>query len=164
MSRYLRGNLIVLYALQQSSISKNMKAIRVHQFGGPQALQCDTNVSIPKPDSSSILLRVKAAGVNPVDTYIRAGAYARTPSLPYIPGSDCAGVVEEVGSEVKGFKKGDRVFAGGVSSGSYAEYAVASADKVYPLSAELSFEQGAALPVPYFTAYRALRVSILRVY
>lgn len=136
-----------------------MKAIRVHKHGGPEVLQCDTNVPIPKPDSGTVLLRVKATGVNPVDTYIRSGAYARKPSLPYIPGSDCAGVVEEVASDVTGVKKGDRVFAGKSLSGCYAEYAVAPAGIVHPLPNELSFEQGAGIYVPYYTAYRALVIK-----
>lgn len=133
-----------------------MKAIRVHKFGGPEVLKYDTNVPIPKPDSGTILLRVRAAGINPVDTYIRAGTYARKPSLPYIPGKDCAGIIEEVASDVTTFKKGDRVFSGQALSGSYAEYALVSSDSVQPLPSELSFEQGAAIPVPYYTAYRAL--------
>ena len=89
-----------------------MKAIRVHQFGGPEVLQFDSNVPVPKLDSDSVLFRVKAVGVNPVETYIRAGTYARKPKLPFIPGHDCAGVVEEVGSDVTSFKKGDRVYTG----------------------------------------------------
>lgn len=134
-----------------------MKAIIVHQFGGPQVLQYESNVPVPKvTESGHVLLRVRAAGINPVDTYIRAGTYARKPQLPFIPGADCAGIVEEVGSGVTRFKKGDRVFSGSVLSGSYAEYAVASANTVQPLPNGLTFEQGAAIPVPYYTAYRAL--------
>lgn len=139
---------------QQSTIIKNMKAIRVHQFGGPEVLQYEVNAPIPKLEPGSILLRVKAVGINPVDTYIRSGAYARKPKLPYVPGHDCAGVVEEVGPEVSGFKRGDRVYAGRALSGSYAEYALVSAPDVQPLPAEVSFEQGAAIAVPYYTAYR----------
>ena len=133
-----------------------MKAIRVHKFGGPEVLQYETNVPIPKVESGTVLLRVRAVGINPVDTYIRAGSYPRKPSLPFIPGWDCAGVVEEVGAGVTRFKKGDRVYSGRVTSGAYAEYAVTSASVVQPLPEKLSFEQGAALPIPYYTAYRAL--------
>lgn len=136
-----------------------MKAIRVHQFGGPEVLQYETNVPIPKVESGTVLMRVRAVGVNPVETYIRSGAYALKPSLPFIPGRDCAGVVEEVGAGVTKFKKGDRVFSGSVASGAYAEYAVASASVVQPLHDKLSFEQGAALPIPYYTAYRALCIK-----
>lgn len=133
-----------------------MKAIRVHQFGEPEVLQLDTNVPIPKPCSNHVLLRVKAVGINPVETYIRSGTYARKPSLPFIPGGDCAGVVEEVGSEVTGFKKGDRVCVGNAISGTYAEYAVAPVTSVLRLHDNLTFEQGAGIYVPYMTAYRAL--------
>ena len=72
-----------------------MKAIRVSEFGGPEVLKLQ-DVPDPRPDSGQVLVRVKAAGVNPVDTYIRAGAYARKPNLPYTPGMDAAGVVEDV--------------------------------------------------------------------
>lgn len=133
-----------------------MKAIRVHKFGGPEVLQFETNVPIPKTTPSSVLVRVHAVGVNPVETYIRAGTYARKPSLPFIPGGDCAGVVEDVGSDVAQFKKGDRVFIGGTLSGAYAEYTVAEAKNTQHLPESVNFEQGAALSVPYRTAYRAL--------
>lgn len=75
-----------------------MKAIRVHKFGGPEVLQYDTEVPIPSLGPEEVLVQVKAVGVNPVDTYIRAGTYARKPSLPYTPGSDCAGIVQEIGT------------------------------------------------------------------
>ncbi|NWI63772.1 QOR oxidoreductase, partial [Todus mexicanus] len=103
-----------------------------------------------------VLIKVHACGVNPVETYIRSGTYARKPALPYTPGSDVAGVVESVGAHVTAFKKGDRVFTVETISGGYAEYAVAAANRVFPLSDKLDFKQGAAVGVPYFTAYRAL--------
>ncbi|XP_041325361.1 quinone oxidoreductase isoform X2 [Pyrgilauda ruficollis] len=103
-----------------------------------------------------VLIKVHACGVNPVDTYIRSGTYARKPALPYTPGSDVAGVIESVGEHVTAFKKGDRVFTLETLSGGYAEYAVAAANRVFPLPDKLDFRQGAAIGVPYFTAYRAL--------
>ena len=134
-----------------------MKAVRVHQFGGPEVLQLDTNVPIPSPGNKEVLIRVKVVGVNPVETYMRAGKYARKPDqFPFILGGDCAGTVEEVGSDVTEFKKGDRVFTMRTTSGCYAEFAVAATTSVWPLSSALSFAQGAALGVPYFTAFRAL--------
>ena len=133
-----------------------MKAIRVHKFGGPEVLQYETNVPIPKTAPGTVLVRVHAVGVNPVETYIRAGAYARKPKLPFTPGNDCAGVVEEVGSGISQFKKGDRVYVGGTLSGAYAEYALVEANKTQLLPDAISFEQGTALGVPYQTAYRAL--------
>ena len=85
-----------------------MKAIRVHEFGGPEVLKLD-EVATPKPSAGEVLVRVHAAGVNPYDTYMRAGTYALKPPLPYTPGSDAAGVVEAVGDGVKKVKRGDRV-------------------------------------------------------
>jgi len=85
-----------------------MKAIRVHQFGGPEVLKLE-EVPTPKPDSGQVLLRVRAVGVNPYDTYMRAGTYAIKPPLPYTPGSDAAGTVEAIGSGVTKVKPGDRV-------------------------------------------------------
>jgi NADPH2:quinone reductase len=132
-----------------------MKAIRVSEFGGPDVLKLQ-DVPDPKPDSGQVLVRVKAAGVNPVDTYIRSGAYARKPNLPYTPGTDAAGVVESVGPGVKRFKSGDRVYANGTITGACAELALCEESRVHPLPSKTSFAQGAALGVPYGTAYRAL--------
>jgi len=70
-----------------------MKAIRVHEFGGPEVLKLE-EVATPKPSAGQVLVRIHAAGVNPYDTYMRAGTYALKPPLPYTPGSDAAGVVE----------------------------------------------------------------------
>ena len=140
----------------QPELGKAMRAVRVHQFGGPEVLQFETNIPVPKPGPSDVLVRVKAVGVNPVETYIRAGAYARKPALPVILGNDCAGTVEQVGSDVTTFKPGDRVFVSKTISGAYAEYTISSAATVHPLPKALSFAQGAALSVPYLTSYRAL--------
>lgn len=133
-----------------------MKAIRVHKFGGPEVLQYESNVSLPKANSNTVLVRVKAVGVNPVETYIRSGTHAVKPSLPFIPGNDCAGVVEEAGADVTQFKKGDPVYVSGTLSGAYAEYALAEARNVQHLPSEISFKQGAAIGTSYRTAYRAL--------
>ncbi|XP_009992869.1 PREDICTED: quinone oxidoreductase [Chaetura pelagica] len=133
-----------------------MRAVRVFEFGGPEVLKLQANVSVPDPTENQVLIRVHACGVNPVETYIRSGSYARKPALPYTPGSDVAGVVAGVGERVTAFQKGDRVFTVGTISGGYAEYAVAAADRVFPLPDKLDFRQGAAIGIPYFTAYRAL--------
>src|SRR5437867_12876980 len=132
-----------------------MKAIRVSDFGGPDVLKLQ-NVADPKPNSGQVLIRVKAAGVNPVDTYIRAGAYARKPNLPFTPGTDAAGIVEAVGPNVKRFKAGDRVYTNGSITGVCAELALCEESRVHHLPGKISFAQGAALGVPYGTAYRAL--------
>jgi len=132
-----------------------MKAIRVDQFGEPDVLRL-ADLPVPQPAVGQVLVRVFAVGVNPVETYIRSGNYARKPALPYTPGSDAAGIVEVVGNEVTAFKQGDRVYTDGSLTGSYAEFALCDLSQVHPLPANISFSQGAALGVPYATAYRAL--------
>ncbi|NXS56233.1 QOR oxidoreductase, partial [Brachypteracias leptosomus] len=133
-----------------------MRAVRVFEFGGPEVLKLQSDILIPNPKENQVLIKVHACGVNPVETYIRSGTYARKPALPYTPGTDVAGVVEGVGEHVTTFKKGDRVFTLDTISGGYADYAVAPANRVFPLSDNLDFRQGAAVGIPYFTAYRAL--------
>ena len=137
-----------------------MKSIRVHQLGGPEVLAIE-DVPDPKPAAGEVVVRVRAAGVNPVDAYIHSGNYARKPPLPYTPGFDGAGEVESVGAEVKGFRAGDRVYISGPGStvagaGTYAERAICVPSQLHHLPATASFGQGAALGVPYCTAYRAL--------
>ena len=132
-----------------------MKSIRVHTFGEPEVLKLE-EVPEPKPGPGQVAVRIKAAGVNPLDTYIRAGAYARKPDLPYTPGSDAAGVVEAVGEGITRLKKGDRIYTIGTLTGAYAEMAVCSEAQVFTLPASLSFSQGAGVHIPYYTAYRAL--------
>jgi len=132
-----------------------MKAVRVHEFGGPEVLQSE-DMETPKPGPSEVLVRIHAAGVNPVETYIRAGTYARLPELPYTPGNDGAGVVEQVGADVTEFKAGDRVYIAGTLTGTYAEFALCKKEQVHPLPTNVSFAQGAAIGTPYATAYRGL--------
>lgn len=110
----------------------------------------------PKPGAGEVLLRIKAAGVNPVDTYIRSGAYPARPPLPYTPGIDGAGVIEALGAGVTGRAVGDRCYLSGTLTGSYAELALCPAGEVHPLPAHVTFAQGAAVNIPYATAYRAL--------
>ena len=133
-----------------------MKAIQVHQFGGPEVLAVH-EVPTPKPGPGEVLVRVRAAGVNPYDTYMRNGAYAVKPALPYTPGSDAAGTIEAIGDGVKKVKAGERVYTAATLTGAYAEYALARENLVYPLPEKISFAQGAGLWVPYGTAYKALR-------
>jgi NADPH:quinone reductase len=132
-----------------------MKAIQVHQFGGPEVLAVH-DVPTPKPGPGQVLVRVHAAGVNPYDTYMRNGSYAIKPPLPYTPGSDAAGVVEAVGEGISKVKPGDRVYTAKTITGAYAEYALALESQAYQLPDKTSFAQGAALWVPYGTAYTAL--------
>nr|XP_044994157.1 quinone oxidoreductase isoform X2 [Jaculus jaculus]XP_044994158.1 quinone oxidoreductase isoform X2 [Jaculus jaculus] len=135
---------------------KLMRAIRVFEFGGPEVLKLQSDVVVPVPKDHQVLIKVHACGVNPVETYIRSGTYSRKPHLPYTPGTDVAGVVESVGENVSSFKKGDRVFSTSTISGGYAEYTLAADHTVYALPKTLDFKQGAAIGIPYFTAFRAL--------
>src|SRR5271169_4824314 len=132
-----------------------MKAIQVRRFGGPEVLELQ-EIPTPKPGPGQVLVRVRAAGVNPYDTYMRNGTYAVKPQLPYTPGSDAAGTVEGVGEGIKKVKVGDRVYTAVTVSGAYAEYALALESQVYLLPKKISFAQGAGLWVPYGTAYTAL--------
>src|SRR5258708_10014804 len=132
-----------------------MKAIRVHQFGGPEVLKLE-EIPLPKPEAGQVLLRVRAVGVNPYDAYMRAGTYAIKPPLLYTPGSDAAGTVEAVGSGVTKVKPGDRVYTAKTLSGAYAEYALALEEQVPRLPDNVSFEQGAGVWVPYSTAFHAI--------
>ncbi|XP_034878646.1 quinone oxidoreductase-like [Mirounga leonina] len=135
---------------------KLMRAIRVFEFGGPEVLKLQSDIAVPIPKDHQVVIKVHACGVNPVETYIRSGTYSRKPLLPYTPGSDVVGIIEAVGDNVSTFKKGDRVFTTSTISGGSAEYALAADDSVYTLPEKLDFQQGAAIGIPYFTAYRAL--------
>jgi NADPH:quinone reductase len=132
-----------------------MKAIQVQQFGGPEVLVLE-EIPTPKPGPGEVLVHVRAAGVNPYDTYMRAGTYAVKPSLPYTPGSDAAGTVDAVGPGITKVKPGERVYTAKTITGAYAEYALALESQAYPLPDKISFAQGAGLWVPYGTAYTAL--------
>jgi NADPH2:quinone reductase len=132
-----------------------MKAIVVKEFGDPSVLQL-VEVPDPKPGSGQVVVRLHATGVNPVDTYVRAGAYAKKPALPYTPGADGAGVVLSVGKEVTRFKPGDRVYVAGTLTGTCAEQALCEERTVFPLPEHVSCAQGAAVHIPYATAFRAL--------
>jgi NADPH:quinone reductase len=137
-----------------------MKAIRVKEFGGPEVLKLE-EVPDPKPGDGQVVVRLRAIGVNPVDVYMRSGTYPRKPVLPYTPGTDGAGTVEAVGTTALGvraarLKPGDRVFIAGSLSGSYAEQSLCEERFVFALPANISFAQGAAMNIPYSTAFRAL--------
>jgi NADPH:quinone reductase-like Zn-dependent oxidoreductase len=125
----------------------------VHQFGGPEVLKYE-DAPRPQPKEGEILVRVVAAGVNPVDTYVRAGKFGNA-SLPLIPGRDVAGTVEQAGPGVTQFKKGDAVYAYTLNGG-YAEYAVATEKNAAAKPASISFAEAAAVPVAGGTAWRAL--------
>ncbi|MEE4276141.1 MAG: NADPH:quinone reductase [Thermoleophilia bacterium] len=160
-----------------------MRAVRIHRFGGPEVLAVE-EVPEPSPAPGEVLVRVRAAGVNPVDTYKRAGAYAELPALPYTPGGDAGGVVVALGPSAAAEAHdttdpsaagapaggapsaggdpawspapGDRVYTSGSLTGTYAELALCRAEDVHPLPEELTFAQGAAVGTPAVTAFRAL--------
>jgi NADPH2:quinone reductase len=131
-----------------------VKAIRVHEFGPPEVMRLE-EVPDPKPGAGQVVARVEAVGVNPVEAYMRTGTYARKPSLPYTPGTDAAGAVESVGTGVT-IKEGTRVYTSGSVTGVYAEKTLCVEADVHQLPDNLSFPQGAAINIPYASAYRAL--------
>ena len=136
-----------------------MKAILARAFGGPEVLTLE-DVPDPSAGQGQVRVRIHAVGVNPYDTYMRAGGYAITPDLPYTPGADAAGVIDQVGDGVASWGAGDRVYISGTATGkahgAYAAIAVCEAAQVHRLPARISFAQGAGLFVPYVTAWRAL--------
>lgn len=132
-----------------------MKAIIVDRFGDPEVMQIK-EVADPVPEKGQVLVRLHAAGVNPVDCYIRSGLYTQHAHLPYTPGIDGAGVIEAVGAGVKHRKVGDRVYIAWSLTGTYAEKVLCTEYQTHLLPPGISFAQGAAIGVPYGAAFRAL--------
>src|SRR5271165_4001429 len=132
-----------------------MKAVRVHEFGGPEVMRLEDLADL-KPGPGQVVVQVHAAGVNPVESYIRSGTYPMKPNLPYTPGNDGAGVVAAAGEGVTRVKPGDRVYTSAALTGTYAEQTLCSEAQVHALPANVSFEQGAAMGVAYGTAYRGV--------
>ena len=136
-----------------------MKAIVAREFGGPEVLKLE-DVPDPTAGPGQVRVRLHAVGVNPYDTYMRSGGYAVNPGLPYTPGADGAGLIDQVGEGVSGWKAGNRVYisgtAAGKAHGAYAQFALCTSDQVHHLPDKVSFVQGAGLFVPYVTAWRAL--------
>lgn len=132
-----------------------MKAIQVKQFGEPCEMTL-TDLAELYPNDDQIKIDVHAVGVNPVDTYIRAGIYPVKPKLPYTPGLDASGVISAVGKDVSRFKKGQKVYTLGSVSGCYASQVLCTEDQVFALPENVDFKSGAALGVPYSTAFFAL--------
>ena len=131
-----------------------MQAIRIHEYGGPEVMRLE-EVPDLSPGPGQVVVRVKAAGVNPVDTYIRAGMYA-APPFPFTPGFDAAGEVEAVGAGVTRVAGSQRVYLAATQNGAYAQQALCEEAQVHPLPLRASFAQGAALGIPYGIAYRCL--------
>lgn len=132
-----------------------MRAIRVQAFGSPEVLQAQ-DFPTPEPQAGQVRVRVRAAGVNPVEAYIRSGQYATLPPLPWTPGLDGAGIIDAIGAGVDALAVGDRVYVAGSLTGTYAEFCLCETHQAHRLPPGLSFSQGAALGVPYATAFRAL--------
>lgn len=127
-----------------------MKAIRVHQHGGPEVLQFE-DVASPQPEAGEVVVRVEAAGLNFIDVYYRTGLYPPS-ALPFINGQEGAGVVESLGPAVTDFEPGDRVAWTGVL-GAYAEKAAVPADRLVKLPEGVSTRQGAAAMLQGMTAH-----------
>jgi NADPH2:quinone reductase len=132
-----------------------MKAIRVHSFGPPEVMKLEDGPELV-PGSGQVLVSVKAAGVNPVDTYIRSGLYRPDLNLPYTPGIDAAGVIVAIGDGVQHRSVGQRVYVAWSLSGTYAEQVLCNEFQTHPLPDAITFCQGAAIGVPYGAAFRAL--------
>lgn len=132
-----------------------MRAIRVREFGGPDVLVPE-EADLPDPGSGQLRVKLFAAGVNPVETYIRSGQYGRLPDLPYVPGTDGAGVVEAVGDGLQSGLVGQRVYVAGSLTESYSEACLCLPSQVHLLPDGVSFPQGASIGIPYATAHVAL--------
>ncbi|HUT49998.1 MAG TPA: NADPH:quinone reductase [Alphaproteobacteria bacterium] len=136
-----------------------MRAVRVHEFGAPEVMKLE-DVPDPVAGPGEIVIKIEAIGVNPVDTYIRSGVYGVLPELPYTPGGDAGGTVEALGDGVSGFAVGDRVYMAAIAvrrnQGATAEKAAVPAGAIFHLPDNVSFAAGAALGVPYATAYYGL--------
>ena len=132
-----------------------MKAMRLAQFGSPENLRLE---EAPDPElrEGHVAIRVKATGINPADLVRMSGKYPQPLPLPYIPGTDVAGEVEALGAGVDHVQVGDRVFGRSLNGGGYAEKACLPTNETFPLPTNLSFTEGAAIPVPFYTAYVAL--------
>ena len=136
-----------------------MKAIRIHEFGGPEVLKYE-DAPIPKPAKDEVLIKVYASGVNPIDWKIRAGlAEKKFPvKFPIIPGWDVSGEIEEVGSDILNFKKGDEVYSrpDPTRDGTYAEYVVVKANQVNSKPKSIGHDKAAAVPLAGLTAWQGL--------
>ena len=137
-----------------------MLSIQMNQVGEPDVLKL-TNLSLPSIGENAVAIQLAFAGVNPADSYIRQGGYKFfSPTLPYTPGFDGAGIITETGENVTHFKPGDRVFVAATlapyHTGTYAEQMICHVDGVRHLPQQVSFEEGASLGIPGTAAFRAL--------
>lgn len=140
-----------------TNVKTKVAGIRVENFGGPEVMKF-SDFALPPPGAGEVRVQLYAAGVNFVDIYLRRGTYRRGVDLPYTPGLEGSGVVEQAGEGVKNVKPGDRVAfcLGSGFSGSYAQAIIVPAKELISLPADLSFEQGAAFPLQGMTAHYLL--------
>ncbi|XP_071797996.1 quinone oxidoreductase-like isoform X2 [Asterias amurensis] len=137
--------------------TSKMNGVVIDGYGGPEVLKHRSDVDVPTPGAKQILVKIKSAGINSVEGRVRQGLFLTSLFKPQsVMGVDGSGVVEQVGGEVTKFKPGDRVYVVCGRTGTYAEYTLANEDNLYLLHDKLSFNEGAVLPIPYFTAHRAL--------
>ena len=134
-----------------------MKAMVVHEYGGPEVLKLE-EVPRPKPKENEALVRVIASGVNPVDALIVSGKYAKEfgTHVPLTPGYDIAGVVEQTGAKITKFKIGDPIYGFVLWGGGFAEYAVATEGEAAIKPKSLSYSEAASVPLVVLTAWQAL--------
>ena len=121
-----------------------MRAVRVHKYGGPEVLTLE-EIPVPEPKAGEARVKIEAIGVNYIDVYQRTGLYPL--QTPFTLGMEGAGVVDEVGEDVKEVKKGDRV-AYAMILGSYAEYAIVPAAKLAPLPANIDAKSAVSPDAP----------------
>src|SRR6266853_702700 len=139
------------------SAKPTMKAIVVHEYGGPEVLKYE-EVPRPEPKDNEVLVRMIAAGVNPVDALIRSGKYAKFfgTTLPLVPGYDIAGIVEKTGAKVTKLKIGDPIYAYVMWGGGYADYVVATEGEAAAKPKSITFVEAAGVPLAALTAWQAL--------
>ncbi len=134
-----------------------MRAVRFHEHGGPNVLELE-EIETPTPDAGEVRIELRAASVNPVDTYFRSGDY-QPPTMPSIPGMDFAGIVDETGPEVTDYAPGDRVFGSNLGTGTHgstAEYLTTPTGQIAPLPEGVGFETAGVAGVAAMTPWRAL--------
>ena len=157
--RFILGALVCLTSAALAAAPEKMKAIVLHEYGGPDKLGYE-DAPRPEPKDDEVLIRVMAASVNPVDAAVRSGKFVKyfNTKLPLIPGMDAAGVIEKVGTKVSKLKAGDPVYAFFTlkEEGGYAQFAVAKELEVSRKPESLTFEQAAAVPAAGSTAWQAL--------
>lgn len=132
-----------------------MKVIKFEKFGGPEVLKWSDSEK-PQPRGSEVLIEVKSSGVNYADTARREGQYVVPTALPYVPGSEVAGIIVETGNDVKNFSKGQRVVAL-IESGGYSQYAAVDERVLTPIPDNVDFDQAVALPLQGLSAYHILK-------